>query len=93
MKPICVLLQNHYDGDIRVRRKAEALVNAGYSVEVFALRNSGGRKDYYLEGVHVRTLSLGRQGAPWLDTSTSTRFFGCGHSLTLLFVCPSGSMR
>ena len=60
MKPICVLLQNHYDGDIRVRRKAEALVNAGYSVEVFALRNSGGRKDYYLEGVHVRTLSLGK---------------------------------
>jgi glycosyltransferase involved in cell wall biosynthesis len=60
MKPICILLQNHYDLDIRVRRKAEALVSSGYPVEVFALRDSGGKKDYFLEGVHVRTASLGK---------------------------------
>jgi len=29
-----LLVQNPYDGNVRVRRKAEALVAAGYSVDV-----------------------------------------------------------
>ena len=37
MKAVCILLQNHYDMDIRVRRKAEALVAEGYEVDVLAL--------------------------------------------------------
>jgi glycosyltransferase involved in cell wall biosynthesis len=61
MKSICILLQNHYDFDVRVRRKAEALVGAGYSVDVFALRNSRGQKRYALNGVNVYTLSLGKK--------------------------------
>jgi glycosyltransferase involved in cell wall biosynthesis len=61
MKSICILLQNHYDRDIRVRRKAEALVAAGYSVDVYALRFGDGEKNYKLNGVNVYTLSLSKQ--------------------------------
>ena len=62
MKSVCILVQNHYDMDIRVRRKAEALVGAGYSVDVLALRPaSSGDKSYVLNDVQVHTLSLGRQ--------------------------------
>jgi glycosyltransferase involved in cell wall biosynthesis len=61
MKSICILLQNDYEFDIRVRRKAEALVAAGYSVDVLALRSPQGRKTYTLNGVSVYTLSLGKQ--------------------------------
>ena len=55
-----MVLQNGYDNDIRVRRKAEALVAAGYSVDVLALRSSPARKRYTLKGVQVFTLPLGK---------------------------------
>ncbi|HEY3044208.1 MAG TPA: glycosyltransferase family 4 protein [Vicinamibacterales bacterium] len=58
MKSACMLVQNVYDYDPRVRRKAEALVTAGYAVDVLALRPADGRKRYTLAGVNVRTLSL-----------------------------------
>ena len=61
MISVCILLQNHYDFDIRVRRKAEALVAAGYSVDVLALRGRGEQKAYTLDGVNVFTVSLGKQ--------------------------------
>jgi glycosyltransferase involved in cell wall biosynthesis len=62
MKAICILLQNHYDADIRVRRKAEALVSAGHSVDVLALRSSrAGPKAYSLNGVNVYAVSLGKK--------------------------------
>ena len=44
-----------------MRRKAEALVTAGYSVDVLALRSAHRRKTYTLNGVNVHTLSLGRK--------------------------------
>ena len=57
-----MLVQNFYDGDIRVRRKAEALVAAGYIVDVLALASpKGSAKSYVLNGVNVQTLSLGKQ--------------------------------
>jgi glycosyltransferase involved in cell wall biosynthesis len=56
-----MIVQNYYDRDIRVRRKAEALVEAGYSVDVFALRSPDRPKAYTLNGVHVRTVSLGKR--------------------------------
>ena len=46
---------------MRVRRKAEALVGAGYSVDVLALRDRQAMKTYILEGVKVRTFSLGKK--------------------------------
>lgn len=61
MKSVCQVVQNVYDIDPRVRRKAEALVAAGYTVDVLALRAEGGKKTYTLNGVNVRTLSLGKK--------------------------------
>jgi glycosyltransferase involved in cell wall biosynthesis len=62
MKSVCILVQNYYEIDIRVRRKAEALVAAGYSVDVLALASSYSKsKSYVLNGVNVTTLSLGKK--------------------------------
>jgi len=61
MKSVCILLQNCYEFDIRVRRKAEALVAAGYAVDVLSLRSSYSEKSYTLGGVNVRTISLGKK--------------------------------
>jgi glycosyltransferase involved in cell wall biosynthesis len=62
MKRVCVLLQNFYEIDIRVRRKTEALIAAGYAVDVLALRSSyTSSKNYTLDGVHVYAFSLGKK--------------------------------
>jgi glycosyltransferase involved in cell wall biosynthesis len=62
MKAVCMLVQNHYDVDIRVRRKAEALVAAGYAVDVLALQSSFSKsKNYRLCGVNVETIALGKK--------------------------------
>ena len=60
MKSVCIVVQNVYDIDPRVRRKAEALVSAGFSVDVFALAPPSGAKRYVLDGVNVIALSLGK---------------------------------
>ena len=47
---------------LRVRRKAEALVAAGYSVDVLALRSKFSKGETYeLNGVTVHTFELGKQ--------------------------------
>lgn len=57
-----MLLQGYYESDIRVRRKAEALVASGYEVDVLALRSSHSKAPQYtLNGVSVSTLSLGKK--------------------------------
>jgi glycosyltransferase involved in cell wall biosynthesis len=61
MTAICFVVQSVYDFDPRVRRKAEALVAAGYSVDVLSLRAANGLKTYTLEGVNVRTIRLGKK--------------------------------
>ncbi len=61
MKSVCILVQNVYDMDARVRRKAEALASAGYAVDVLALAGTHGKKTYTLNKVNVRTLSLGKK--------------------------------
>jgi glycosyltransferase involved in cell wall biosynthesis len=61
MKSVCILVQSVYDFDPRVRRKAEALVAAGYVVDVLALRAVNGKKNYVLNGVNVHTVSLGKK--------------------------------
>jgi len=58
---VCVITQSDYQLDPRVRRKAEALIAAGYSVDVLALPPSSGKKSYTLNGVRVRTLPLGKK--------------------------------
>jgi glycosyltransferase involved in cell wall biosynthesis len=60
-KAACVVVQNPYEIDIRVRRKAEALVAAGYTVDAIALRSSHSpSKSYMVDGVRVHTISLGK---------------------------------
>jgi glycosyltransferase involved in cell wall biosynthesis len=62
MTSICILLHNHYETDIRVRRKAEALVSAGYDVDLIALRSKYSKaKNYSLAGVNIYTISLGKK--------------------------------
>jgi glycosyltransferase involved in cell wall biosynthesis len=61
MKTVCFVVQNVYDFDPRVRRKAEALVAAGYSVDVLALRPPRGKKKYILNGVTVYALFLAKK--------------------------------
>src|SRR5438046_2385938 len=58
MKSICLLVQNVYDVDPRLKRKAEALVAAGYWVDVLALRPANGSANYTVNGVNVYTLAL-----------------------------------
>ena len=61
-KTACMVVQNPYEIDIRVRRKAEALVAAGYSVDAIALRSSHSpAKTYDVQGVTVHTVSLGKR--------------------------------
>ncbi len=59
---MCIVVQNFYEIDIRVRRKAEALVLAGYSVDVLALRFPNSTVDtMVINGVNVYTNSLGKR--------------------------------
>jgi glycosyltransferase involved in cell wall biosynthesis len=60
-KSVCLVVQSDYRTDPRVRRKAEALVGAGYSVDVLALGVPQEDKRYTLNGVNVRTVSLGKR--------------------------------
>jgi glycosyltransferase involved in cell wall biosynthesis len=76
MRPICVLLQNHYEIDLRVRRKAEALVAAGYSVDVLALRSPySPSKNYTLDGVNLYTVDLGKKRGSILRYAYEYFFF------------------
>jgi glycosyltransferase involved in cell wall biosynthesis len=60
-KAICIIVQNPYEIDIRVRRKAEALVAAGYTVDAIALHSKHSpSKKYDVNGVTVHTVSLGK---------------------------------
>lgn len=62
MKAVCILVQNYYEIDVRVRRKAETLVAAGFDVDVLALASGRSKaSSYVLNGVNVHTLSLGKQ--------------------------------
>jgi glycosyltransferase involved in cell wall biosynthesis len=61
MTAVCFVVQSVYDFDPRVRRKAEALVDAGYSVDVLALRPEAGANEYVLDGVNVYTIGLGKK--------------------------------
>jgi glycosyltransferase involved in cell wall biosynthesis len=76
MKSVCIVVQNDYRMDPRVRRKAEALVAAGYTVDVLALRASQPEKCYTLNGVNVSTVSLGKKrGSLWRYTFEYGAFF------------------
>lgn len=59
---MCILVQNYYEIDIRVRRKAEALVSAGYSVDVLALRSPNSKPGLMvINGVNVYTSAVAKK--------------------------------
>ena len=62
MKNICMIVQNYYDIDPRVKRKAQALIDAGFNVDVISLRMNGEKKiKYKLDGVNVYSLPIIKQ--------------------------------
>ena len=62
MKSICFIVQNYYDVDPRVRRKAEALLAEGYSVDVIALQPTSKKENpYSLNNVQVYGLPIQKQ--------------------------------
>jgi glycosyltransferase involved in cell wall biosynthesis len=64
LPPICMIVHAYYEEDARVRREAEALVTAGWSVDVIGLRRPGELPTAVIEGVNLRRLPVGRhQGA------------------------------
>src|SRR5258708_48002 len=76
---VCLIVQSDYQRDPRVRRKAEALVAAGYSVDVLALRPADGGGPYSGGGVHVGRIGVGRRrGARALHTPQTTASSGGG---------------
>ena len=59
-----MLTHSYYEEDARVRREAEALVAAGWEVDVYALRREGDPESGRVGGVALRRLPVGRhQGA------------------------------
>jgi glycosyltransferase involved in cell wall biosynthesis len=60
MKKICMVAHSRYLPDPRVRREAEALIEAGYAVDVIALRESGGEAHQLINGVQVCGLPISR---------------------------------
>ena len=76
-KAICIIVQNPYEIDIRVRRKAEALVAAGYVVDAIALHSKHSpSKRYDVNGVTVHTVNLGKmRGSLFRYTFEYVAFF------------------
>lgn len=57
---VCVICHSYYPWDPRVRREAECLVEHGYSVEIFCLRDDGQRLIESVDGVTVYRLPIKR---------------------------------
>lgn len=67
MKSICLIVQNYYDIDPRVRRKAEFLQASGFSVDVIALLPSNREPgDYKLNGVTVYPIKIAKERGSFL---------------------------
>ena len=63
-RPVAMVTHSYYEEDPRVRREAEALVEAGRPVDVFALRRPDDLVAEVIDGVNVRRLGVQRhQGA------------------------------
>jgi glycosyltransferase involved in cell wall biosynthesis len=61
LKRICHIVQSYYPRDPRIRRQAEALVEAGHWVVVYCLRGVGEARTETVNGVHVVRLPLTRK--------------------------------
>ncbi len=57
---VCMIVQSHYLNDPRVRREAEALAKAGYSVDIISLRHKEEPFEQTVSGVHIYGIYLER---------------------------------
>jgi glycosyltransferase involved in cell wall biosynthesis len=57
---ICAVVFSNYPADVRVRREAEALVEAGMSVDIICLRNHAESSQEVVDGVLVYRLPMQR---------------------------------
>ena len=55
---VCMIAYTNYAVDARVRREAETLAAAGYSVRCLTTKNSATARHFTLEGVEVRELGV-----------------------------------
>jgi glycosyltransferase involved in cell wall biosynthesis len=55
---LCLVRQGYYPADVRVRREAQALLDAGYEVDLVCLRGEGESARERVGGVDVRRLPL-----------------------------------
>lgn len=58
---VCILALGFYPFDLRVKRRAEALAEDGFSVHVICLRDDGEANHEIVEGVQVHRLPLRRR--------------------------------
>lgn len=63
MRRVCHIVQSYYPRDPRIRRQAEALVEAGFEVDVVCLRGEKEKKRETVNGVGVYRLPLSRRRA------------------------------
>ena len=76
-KRVCIVVQNYYDTDPRVRREAEALVEAGFKVDVLGLRHPNQtEREHNLNSVRVFTLNVPKsRSGKWGYLSEYLKFF------------------
>ena len=59
--PTAMIVFSYYPSDVRVRREAEALAAAGYSVDIICLRREGQAKNERVNGVSTYRIKLKRR--------------------------------
>lgn len=61
---VCIIVQNYYETDPRVKREASALIEAGYQVDVLALRSKRRpQKEFIEDSVRVTTVPIEKKRA------------------------------
>ena len=60
---VAMVVFSYYPADLRVRREAEALVDAGMHIDVICLRNDSERKNEIMNGVKIYRLPIKRRRA------------------------------
>jgi glycosyltransferase involved in cell wall biosynthesis len=63
MKSVCLVVQNAYPADVRIRKYAQTLYESGHKVVVLASRSRGQRYHEIIEGVEVFRVPPGKRRA------------------------------
>jgi glycosyltransferase involved in cell wall biosynthesis len=75
VKRVAMVVYSYYPDDTRVRREAEALIEAGMSVDVFCLRDKGEEEKSQVNNVLVYRLPLKRKRSGRLNYLLENGFF------------------